>query len=76
MNQSVPFVARRVTRTRHQEYAAPPSAVFPLHGFREEQAWAVGWEPEMAYPADGEPAEGAVWRTTSARARSWSGGRL
>jgi hypothetical protein len=61
MKQSVPFVARRVTRTRHQEYAAPPAVVFPLHGFREEQAWAVGWEPEMVYPPDGDPVEGAVF---------------
>ena len=67
MNPSVPFVARRVMRTRHQEYTAPPAVVFPLHGFREEQAWAVGWEPEMVFPPDGEPVEGAVFMVRRGR---------
>ncbi len=61
MAQIHPFVARRVTQTRHQTYAAPPAVVFPLHGFREEKLWAVGWEPEMIFPADGSPSEGAVF---------------
>jgi hypothetical protein len=61
MNESVPFVARRLTRKRHLEYAVPPAVVFPLHGFREELAWAVGWEPQMVFPLDGEPAGGVVF---------------
>lgn len=55
------FVAKRVVRTRIQTYPAPPAVVFPLHGFRDEKAWAVGWEPEMIYPADGAAVEGAVF---------------
>jgi hypothetical protein len=58
------FVARRVTRTRVQTYAAPPAVVFPLHGPLEEAAWAVGWHPEMIHPAGGAPAaEGAIFVT-------------
>ncbi len=38
MTPSTDFVARRVTRTRVQTYAAPPAAVFPLHGPLEEAA--------------------------------------
>jgi hypothetical protein len=55
------FVAKRVMRTRIQMYPAPPAVVFPLHGFREEMAWAVGWEPDAIYPADGTAVEGAVF---------------
>jgi hypothetical protein len=55
------FVAKRVVRTRMQMYPVPPAVVFPLHGFRDEQAWAVGWNPEMIYPADGAAVEGAVF---------------
>ncbi len=64
MTEIHPFVARRVRRTRHQTYAAPPAVVFPLQGFREEKLWSVGWEPEMVFPADGSPSEGAVFLIT------------
>lgn len=58
------FVARRVTRTRVQTYAAPPAVVFPLHGPREEAEWAVGWSPEMIHPAaGGPPSRGTVFLT-------------
>ncbi len=55
------YVSKRVTRTRAQTYAASPAVVFPLHGFREEKAWAVGWEPEVIFAAGGAPAEGDVF---------------
>jgi hypothetical protein len=55
------FVAKRVRRTRLQTYRASPAVVFPLHGFREEKLWAVGWEPEPLFPADGPPGEGDVF---------------
>ncbi len=55
------FVSKRVSRTRVQTYAAPPAVVFPLHGFREEKAWAVGWEPEVIFAARDAPAEGDVF---------------
>lgn len=55
------FAASRVERVRILEFEAPPALVFPLHGFREEKAWAVGWEPQPVYPADGTPGDGAVF---------------
>lgn len=63
MTPPTDFVARRVTRTRLQTYAAPPAAVFPLHGPLEEAAWAVGWHPEMIHPADGRADKGTVFVT-------------
>jgi hypothetical protein len=61
MTEMHPFAANRVTHIRHQTYAAPPAVVYRLHGFREEKSWAAGWEPEMVFPADGSPTEGAVF---------------
>ena len=63
MTGSLPFVPKRVTRTRVQHYAAAPAVVFPLHGPMTEALWAVGWEPEMIHPADGALAAGAVFLT-------------
>ena len=63
MTPSPQFVARRVTRTRIQNYSPPPAVVFPLHGPLEEAKWAVGWEPEMIYPAAAPADEGAIFVT-------------
>ena len=63
MTPSPHFVAKRVTLTRVQTYAAPPVVVFPLHGPLEEAAWAVGWDPEMIHPTGGPATEGAVFVT-------------
>lgn len=44
---------KRSTRTGVQTWEAPPARVLPLLTPLGEKAWAVGWEPEMRWQAEG-----------------------
>ena len=58
------FLAERVIVSQALHLAAPPSRVFPLFEPIGEKAWAEGWEPQMLFPADGMPQQGAVFTTS------------
>lgn len=55
--------ARRTTRTGTIRIAAAPDRAFGLFSPLGEKHWAVGWDPELLYPASGNPEPGAVFAT-------------
>lgn len=57
------MTATRVERRHTIEIDRPIDRVFPLFTPKGEEAWAPGWAPEYLHPADGEIAEGMVFRT-------------
>src|SRR5437879_3949028 len=52
-----------VSRTATIHLAAPMDRVFPLFTVPGEKHWAEGWNPQMIYPASGQPEMGAVFTT-------------
>jgi hypothetical protein len=58
-----PFQAMAVSHAATIRLTGPVEKVFPLFGPVREKEWAPGWSPELVYPADGEVAEGMVFKT-------------
>jgi len=53
----------RIERTHAFEVARDAAEAFPLFTPEGERAWAEGWEPRYAWPADGRTERGMVFTT-------------
>jgi hypothetical protein len=65
------FHAERAVRTGRFTVEGAPDKVFPLFTPLGELHWAVGWKPEVLYPADGHPVEGLLFRTPDHGGMYW-----
>lgn len=59
----VSFSAKHFARTQAIELKMPVSQAFGLFDPYGEKLWAVGWEPQVLYPASAQVQEGMVFTT-------------